>query len=314
MMKSFVSLSKDELLHMKENAIKSVEVYDAEKFARDTLTIYEEVIQEYKESYQIVKTAVSDDAVKLTLRNSVKEEVTLLLRVDDYYGLGLRSDSMITKEQYEELKKKENTVLAFRTAIRLLANRDYSISMMKTKLKQKISISDEELNRVIEELQHINLLSDEKYAENRISSLKASFVPKNTLIRKLRSEGISNEIISSLYNEQQDEELKIAKKRASRYQLSTKGKSLNYKKQLIFSKLKNDGFSNEICNEAIDSLDFSYEILYEADTLRLESQKAYLKYHNKYEGSQLRNKIYIYLANKGFEQEKIYAVINEMEF
>ena len=158
MMKSFVSLSKDELLHMKENAIKSVEVYDAEKFARDTLTIYEEVIQEYKESYQIVKTAVSDDAVKLTLRNSVKEEVTLLLRVDDYYGLGLRSDSMITKEQYEELKKKENTVLAFRTAIRLLANRDYSISMMKTKLKQKISISDEELNRVIEELQHINLL------------------------------------------------------------------------------------------------------------------------------------------------------------
>lgn len=314
MMKSFVSLSKDELLHMKENAIKSVEVYDAEKFARDTLTIYEEVIQEYKESYQIVKTAVSDDAVKLTLRNSVKEEVTLLLRVDDYYGLGLRSDSMITKEQYEELKKKENTVLAFRTAIRLLANRDYSISMMKTKLKQKISISDEELNRVIEELQHINLLSDEKYAENRISSLKASFVPKNTLIRKLRSEGISNEIISSLYNEQQDEELKIAKKRASRYQLSTRGKSLNYKKQLIFSKLKNDGFSNEICNEAIDSLDFSYEILYEADTLRLESQKAYLKYHNKYEGSQLRNKIYIYLANKGFEQEKIYAVINEMEF
>ena len=151
----------------------------------------------------------------------------------------------------------------------------------------------------------LNLLRQQGVSEEAIGA--------NYLL-KLRSEGISNEIISSLYNEQQDEELKIAKKRASRYQLSTKGKSLNYKKQLIFSKLKNDGFSNEICNEAIDSLDFSYEILYEADTLRLESQKAYLKYHNKYEGSQLRNKIYIYLANKGFEQEKIYAVINEMEF
>lgn len=314
MISRFVSLSKDELSLMKDNAIKSVEVYDAEKFARDTLNIYEEVIRQYKESYHIVRTTVSDDAVKLSLRNSVKEEVSLLLRVDDYYSLGLRSDSMLTKEQYEELKEKENTVLAFRTAIRLLANKDYSISMMKRKLKEKIDINDEDLEKVITELLNMNLLNDEKYAENRINSLKASFVPKNTLIRKLRNEGISNEVITSLYNEQEDEELKIAKKRASKYQLSTKGKSLNYKKQLIFSKLKNDGFSNEICREALDSLDFSYEILYEADTLRLEAQKAYLKYHNKFEGSQLRNKIYIYLANKGFEQEKIYAVINEMEF
>ena len=80
------------------------------------------------------------------------------------------------------------------------------------------------------------------------------------------------------------------------------------------NKLLNDGFSQEIALEALNSLDFSYEVLYETDSLRLQAQKAYIKYHRKYNGSELRNKIYIYLANKGFEQEKIYALINEMEF
>ena len=186
--------------------------------------------------------------------------------------------------------------------------------MMKRKLKESIDISPNDLDSVINELIKMNLLNDEKYAENRIKSLKSSFVSKNSTIKKLRQEGISQEIIDRQYTLEVDEQLKIAKKRASKYQLSTKGKSLKLKKQFIMNKLLNDGFSQEIALEALNSLDFSYEVLYETDSLRLQAQKAYIKYHRKYNGSELRNKIYIYLANKGFEQEKIYALINEMEF
>ena len=310
----FSKLSKAEYEKLSSNAIKSVAIYDAHKFAQDTLNIYEEVLDVYKKSYRIIKTSVNDDAVKLTLQNHIKEEATILLRVDDYYNLGIRNDSLITEDEYLSLKEKENKVLAFRKALRLLANKDYSIFIMKRKLSESLDISSDDLNAVISELQKMNLLNDEKYAENRINSLKASFVSKNTTIKKLRAEGISQEIIDRQYTEEIDEQLKIAKKRASKYQLSTKGKSLKLKKQYIINKLINDGFSKEVAQEALKSLDFSYEVLYEVDTLRLQAQKAYIKYHRKYDGTALRNKVFIYLSNKGFEQETIYAVINEMEF
>lgn len=313
-LKNFSELSIEEYKALSLNAIKSVNIYDAHKFAEDTLKIYEEVIDLYKKSYRIIKTVVNSDTVKLTLQNSIKEEVNILLSINDYYNLGIRNDSLITEEEYLNLKEKENTVLAFRKAIRLLANKDYSVNMMKRKLKESIDISETDLNHVIDQLIKMNLLNDEKYAENRIKSLKASFVSKNSTIKKLRAEGISQEIIDSQYTEEVDEQLKIAKKRAEKYQLSTKGKSLKLKKEYIVNKLLNDGFSLEIAKEALNSLDFSYEVLYETDVLRLHAQKAYIKYHRKYSGSSLRNKIYIYLANKGFEQEKIYALINEMEF
>lgn len=313
-LKQFSELSKQDYQILSNNAINSVSIYDAHKFAEDTFKIYEEVLEVYKKSYRIIKTSVNDDAVKLNLQNHIKEEVSILLRVDDYYNLGIRNDSLITEEEYLNLKKKENAALAFRKAIRLLANKDYSILMMKRKLKESIDISPNDLDSVINELIKMNLLNDEKYAENRINSLKSSFVSKNSTIKKLRQEGISQEIIDRQYTLEVDEQLKIAKKRASKYQLSTKGKSLKLKKQFIMNKLLNDGFSQEIALEALNSLDFSYEVLYETDSLRLQAQKAYIKYHRKYNGSELRNKIYIYLANKGFEQEKIYALINEMEF
>ena len=79
------------------------------------------------------------------------------------------------------------------------------------------------------------------------------------------------------------------------------------------SKLLNDGFEYNICKEAIASLDFSTSLLQEKEIIRKEANKALKKYSRKYSGTDLRNRIYISLANKGFGYDDIYALINEME-
>ena len=51
----------------------------------------------------------------------------------------------------------------------------------------------------------------------------------------------------------------------------------------------------------------------EKDILRKEANKAKKKYEKKYEGSELRNRVYLSLVAKGFGYDNIYAIINEME-
>ena len=53
--------------------------------------------------------------------------------------------------------------------------------------------------------------------------------------------------------------------------------------------------------------------LQEKEIIRKEANKALKKYSRKYTGTDLRNHIYLSLANKGFGYDDIYALINEME-
>ena len=64
---------------------------------------------------------------------------------------------------------------------------------------------------------------------------------------------------------------------------------------------------------SVDKLDFSDDQINDNKLIKKFATKAYNKYVGKYEGSELRNKIFQYLVSKGFEYEYIYVVINELE-
>lgn len=310
----FTNLNDKELNTLKENAIESSKVYDAKKFAIDTASIYEEVIEEYKTSYKVVKTRLSNDTVKLTIKNKMDDELKLILSVDDYYNHGFRKDSLISLKLANELKENENVVLAYRNALRKLSMKDYSVKQMKESLLRKYELTQYQLYTVINKLQELGLLNDHKYTITRIGVLKESLMSKRAIFNKLIKEGITKEIIEELYEDDDESELLKARKKALKYQVLIKGKSLSYKKQTILTKLVNDGFDLEMSKMVVGELDFSKEMLIEDELLKIQAEKAYNKYRNKYEGYELRNHVFNYLASKGFNLEAIYTVINEMEY
>ena len=311
---AFTNLSNNDLEKIKLNALNSSKIYDAKKFALDTIKIYEEVIEEYKHSYQVIKTRLSNDIVKLVIKNRMGDEIKLNLSVDDYYNHGFRKDSLISLKIANELKENESVVLAYRNALRKLSMKDYSTKQMKDSLLRKYELSEYQLYTVMNKLNELGLLNDRKYTISRISVLKDSLMSKKAIFNKLIKEGISKEIIDELYVGDDENELLKCRKKALKYQILIKGKSINHKKQTILTKLVTDGFELEMVKSVINELDFSKEILVEDELLKIQTEKAYNKYRTKYEGYELRNHIFNYLASKGFNLEAIYTVINEMEY
>lgn len=94
---------------------------------------------------------------------------------------------------------------------------------------------------------------------------------------------------------------------------SVNNKSLNAKKSTILAKLLNDGFNYQMAKQALATLDFSNSVLQEKELIRKEANKALKRYEKKYKDTELRNKVYLALASRGFESDDIYALINEME-
>lgn len=308
----FAHLDIGKRKQLSANSVSSIAEYDSDLFVEKVLAVYHDAIEAFSECYTIKKTKLKEDSVVLTLSQKAKEE-NLLVSLDDYVNLGLRSNSLISSYDFDKLKKKEKCIRAYQACLRKLASRDYSISNMKSFLLNNYGLSSEQIDSIIEKLVSINLLDDSKYALSRINSFENTLYSQKKIRNKLIKDGISQEIIDQVIIQSDDLELMKARKMAEKYRLSVHNKSIRMKKQTIYNKLVAEGYSYETAEEVMKTLDLSSDIVEEKDILKKEAYKLKKKYEKKYQSSELRNRIFMALQRKGFPIDSIYAIINEME-
>ena len=311
--KQFLSLSEEELSEKKKTAVSSVLPYDADLFAKKVYEVYEKAVEEYEAFHTIEKIRLKDDYVVLNIRSIKGEETKISVSLDDYYAEGLRINDRISPQTYEKLKSFEQRTLAYTACLKRLANKDYTIRKMRDFLTGRYDLKEEEITDILNKLKSLSLLDDQKYARSRFEALDSAFYSKRYIRTKLLKDGVDEALIASVMEEKESDESFKARHTAEKYQGRIKHKSLSAKKQMILKKLVTDGFSYDTAREAVESLDFSDETFEEKDLLKKEAAKARKRLSKKYEGTELRNRLYYTLYSKGFKNEAIYAVINETE-
>ncbi len=312
---AFMQSDQECLRKMSTKCLQKVEKYDADVFAANIYELYENSINEYNRYYLICKTKLKDDYVVLELENSYHSKEDLIVSLDDFYDYGLRKNDKMKIQVFDELKTKENEVLAYRACLRKLAIKDYTVKQMYDYLTKKYeTMPIGQINEIVDRLMQRQLLDDEKYARAHIAGLEAKLMSSAHIINLLRRDGVAPDVIEKVVVADEDRELKKCLKLAAKHQNSIKGKSYRYKKQLILKKLLNDGYAYEIAAAAIDGVDFSEDIVNESEVIRKEAKKAKNRYAKSLTGTQLRNRVFHYLASKGFSSENIYAILSEMEW
>lgn len=309
----FVTLAKEERKNMSNNSLRIADLYDADLFANNMAKLYEDVIEEFADDFIIDKVKLKDDIVVIhIISKEAKEKISL--SSDTYLELGLRKGSHLTKSIYERIKKEEQYTLAYNKALKKIALKDYSERQIKDYIYANFELSLTQIEELVKKLKHYGFVDDEKYCFNKMTSYRNLLYSRKMIIKKFKEVGIDQEIIDKYVKTTRDEELYKAKKLSEKYNLLIHGKSLKLRKQTIIKKLIDNGFSYEEANEAINYLDFSTYKLEENEVLKVEALKAKRKYVRKYKDRELRNHVFNSLASKGFELDKIYAVIDEMEW
>ena len=240
----------------------------------------------------------------------VKKE-TLKISKEAYLSSYLYEGKSISNKEISKLKELTALSTLLNYAMNLISKRHYSERKMYEKLYKKEANKAAAMS-VISKLKENDLLDDKAYMEDLIAWDDERGFGKNKTIKHLKDQGIPDSLIAKAHFSQSNE-LKKAKGLVPKLDRKYSRYAFNNKKKHVYQALLAQGFDYEVAKEAIE--------LVRGDSPRLEREKlindykkVYKRLESKYEGYQLRQKIYSALLSKGYKGKDIKLVLEEYSY
>ena len=245
----------------------------------------------------------------VTLSFAKKE--TLKISKEAYLSSYLYVGKSLTNKDISKLNELTALATLLNYSMGLISKRHYSEHKMYEKLIKK------EANKaaamfVINKLKESDLLDDKAYMEDLIAWDEERGFGKNKIIKHLKDQGIKDNLVSKAHFSPSNE-LKKAKGLVPKLERKYARYAFNNKKNHVYQALLTQGFDYETAKEAAE--------LIKGDSPRLEKEKlindykkTYKRLENKYEGYQLKQKIYSALLNKGYKGKDIKIVLEELSY
>ena len=165
---------------------------------------------------------------------------------------------------------------------------------------------------VIKKLKDNGLLDDKAFMDDLITWDNQRNLGQNKIIKHLIDKGVPQSLVLSAHF---SSSLEKKKARALLDKLDKKYDRFAYasKKKHVFQALVTQGFSVEVAKEVAEEIKRGNDKK-ESLILQKDYDKAIARYSKKYEGYQLKQKVYAYLFNKGYKYEDIKKVLDVEDF
>jgi len=250
------------------------------------------------------------------------EEYTFSCNEELVVTLKLKKGKTIDEKEIQNIVQEDNRKEAFNKALHYLTARPRTQQEIINYLTEK-GYDTDAIDVAITRLKGYQFIDDEGYTHNFVKNRSQSQLKGKRLIQQeLSKKGVDEEIIEvGLDNYSPEEELENALKIGKQYFLSKKNIPLNQIKQKLSTKLMGKGYSWEIISQCLKILEEDLEIqeLMEdrQDVHFEEAKKLAIKYHEKHSKKEknphiLKKKVGAHLFQKGYQQDTIYKVLDEL--
>ena len=247
----------------------------------------------------IVKLKVNKKNVVIFLSDKSKLDLVPEVMGSFYLYEGKTLDNKAIKE----IISFNNSASLMKYALSLLKKNHYSEWKMREKMYNNKEANKKDVDNVIKVLKDNDLINDKMLILDTIEYGNERNIGKNKIIAELANKGVFKENLtnirfpSSLEKKKALNNLNKLEKKYARY-------SYEQRKQHIYRSLLSLGFDSDIALEAFNHLSKPKE-KDELDKLKKDFDKTYLRYKNKYEEYELKNKVISYLKNKGYKTKDI---------
>ena len=224
------------------------------------------------------------------------------------YKFHLKIKSNIDMELIREVVKEDNYIKGKETSLRYIERSYKTENEVRKKLLDK-EYEEETIDRVIEFLRNYNFINDNEYVERYLKEKLKTYGYKY-VYNKLIQKGIDRNIIETLYeNSNKDDEesgaYELAKNKYKSLIKSEETYLKAYKK--LYDFLMRKGYSVNLVKSIVEDICNKEDFLtYENDNKMKDiAKKKYLKVKDK-------NKTIMYLISKGYDFDKVKAVVNDL--
>lgn len=310
----FLALPKQQKALLQEQAREAVNKYDGNMFYTKVLSVYYQAIEDFEDSYEVIKIKASDDYMKIYVVNDKEDEpIKITISLDDYFTLKIQKNTMLDRYTVDQLQHKEQLLFAYRGCIRKLRMRDYTTKEMHQYLRNLKTLNEEEIEDILTDLTQKGYLNDYQYMISKIEKAQYSLQSKGKIIKSLVEKGIPHEAVAKALSEIDDDQENVkAMKMAEKLKSTVKDKSMNMKRKVIAQKLIGQGFETSIARNASEQIEFEDDD--DSAALRKTMEKAYRTHSRKYHGLELKNRVIRACIQKGFRSSEVLELCEEMEW
>ena len=216
----------------------------------------------------------------------------------------------LTQKDIDKLTKISSVKKLSEYAISLLTKGHYTEWKMREKLYAKGG-EKEAVDFVIQRLKDIDLINDKAFIEDYLGYAEEKGYGKNKIKQELLKKGIFAEEIAKIRFNITSEKKKAAglvkglEKKYAKY-------SYQQKRQHVYAALISRGFDPEVANYALSFLSEKDE-KDEKKKLKEDFKKIYNRFAKKYEGRELKERVYRSLISKGYKYGDISELLGGMD-
>lgn len=258
---------------------------------------------------KITSIKVTNAFVELNILDSGKYKIS----EDDYLDYKFKANMEVDDKLLEFIKKISNYHMAYLSALNKIKYKDRSEYEIKQLLYDDFTLIKPDVDKIIAKLKHYNFINDDNYTLDLIFNSQSKYYGYNKIKTMLINVKINSGIISKHLIFDYAKELDLASQFASKSLRSIRNKNKFETEKTLRQKLLYRGFTSDVVNNVINDLNITVDKELENTLLKKEYERVSRRYQRKYEGYELRVKLFNFLLSKGYSSSMINNLLDEME-
>lgn len=258
---------------------------------------------------EIKEIKVTNNFVLITLDNKRKFKIS----EDDYFQYKYKAKQSLDFKDIKILEKISNFHNAYLRALTRLKYKDRTEYEIRQTMYEEFNLIKPDVDKIINKLKRYDFVNDKRYLKEFVEKSQSKYDGYNKIKDGLIQVKINSDLIETYLIYDEEVEYDLALIFAEKSLTSIKNQNQRQTKNKLRSRLMYRGFNNNVITRVINDIDVPYDQQQEEKLLSKDFEKVNRRYNKKYEGYELRSRLFQYLAGRGYNYEIINEVLDEME-
>ena len=264
------------------------------------------IVPKGKSGKLIKRIRVNKKSVAITFSDGERIDISEEAYISNYLYVGKE----LTQKDIDKLLQITSVKKLSAYALNLLTKGHYTEWKMREKLYAKGG-EKRDVDYIITRLKELDLLDDKSFIEDFLGYAEERLWGKNKIKQELLKKGIFAEEIEKIHFN-----IATEKKKALALLPSLEKKYAKYsyqqKKQHIYNALLSRGFDHDVANYVVSKMSNKND-KDEKNKLKEDFKKIYARFSKKYEGRELKERVYRSLISKGYKYNDISELLGGMD-
>lgn len=262
-----------------------------------------------KNKRKITSIKITNNFVELKFNDQSK----LKISEDAYFEHKFKANMEIDDKMLMLIKQLSNFHNGYLSALNKIKYKDRSEYEIRNHLYDDFKLLKNEVDEIVEKLKRYDFINDDRFSKDLIESNHLKLNGYNKIKSLLVNAKINSDRIEKYLVYDFDVELELALQYANIAIKGIRNKNKFQTENSLRQKLMYRGFKNDIISTVIAELNIDVAEDEEIKLIKKDYEKSLLRYKRKYEGYELRQRLFTYLQGRGYEYEMINDILNEME-